>query len=219
MLGNLQSHNPKQYWKLVDELKDQPKNSNIDITKIFNHYKDLNNPEPKENNESDIYDLEQIKIFSQLDFSITDCEINNALKGLKRRKTHGPDLIKNEMLKCGQNLLLKPLHKLFNMVLNSGYYPREWSKGRIVSIHKKGDPGDPANYRGITISSAVGKLFNSILNTRLCNYLDDNAILCPEQSGFRRKHRTTDHMFILKNIMNKYKVDKKCIYIAFVDFK
>ncbi len=47
MLGNLQSHNPKQYWKLVDELKDQPKNSNIDITKIFNHYKDLNNPEPK----------------------------------------------------------------------------------------------------------------------------------------------------------------------------
>ena len=97
--------------------------------------------------------------------------------------------------------------------------PHEWSKGRIVSLHKKGDPTLASNYRGITISSVVGKLFNYVLNNRLCTYLDDNDILCPEQSGFRKKHRTTDHMFILKNIMNKYKHDNKPLYIAFVDFK
>ena len=53
----------------------------------------------------------------------------------------------------------------------------------------------------------------------MCTYLDDNDILCPEQSEFRKKHRTTDDMFILKNIMNKYKHDNKPLYIAFVDFK
>ena len=89
-------------------------------------------------------------------------------------------------------------------MLNSGYYPDNWSIGRIVSIHKKGDINNPANYRGITISSALGKLFNSILNNRLCHFLETN-ILCEEQSGFRKKHRTSDHMFILKIIMAKNK--------------
>jgi hypothetical protein len=29
---------------------------------------------------------------------------------------------------------------------------------------------DPNNYRGITVTSAVGKVFNSILNTRLDDF-------------------------------------------------
>lgn len=73
----------------------------------------------------------------------------------------GFDLIKNEMIKYGQASLIKPLNKTFNLVMNSGYYPEEWSKGRIISIHKKDDPNIPSNYRGITLSSILGKLFNS----------------------------------------------------------
>ncbi len=90
------------------------------------------------------------------------------------------------MIKCGQDSFIKPIHKLFNLVLNSGYYPQVWSKGRIVSLHQKGDPNIPSNYRGITISSVLGKLFNSILNNRLTDYLDENNMLCPEQWGFRK---------------------------------
>ena len=108
------------------------------------------------------------------------------------------------MIKYGQSKLIKPLHKLFNLILNSGYYPQEWCKGRIVSIHKKGDPSLPSKYRGITITSVMGKLFNSILNNRLCVHLEEQNMLCQEQAGFRRKHRTSDHMFILKYIMGHY---------------
>ena len=123
------------------------------------------------------------------------------------------------MIKYGQSKLIKPLHKLFNLILNYGYCPQKWCKGRIVSIHKKGDPSLPSNYRGITITSVIGKLFNSILNNRLCVHLEEQNMLCQEQAGFRRKHRTSDHMFILKNIMSKYKLENKPLYIAFIDFK
>ena len=50
-------------------------------------------------------------------------------------------------------------------------------------------------------------------------FLDNKKILCVEQSGFKKKHRTTDHLFILKNVINKYKRARKSLYIAFIDFK
>ena len=222
-MENLQTENPKVYWKLVEELSDKYNmGSKIEIEKLFSHYKNINTIMQTDVNahlQDDINKLEQIKSFSPLDYIISEKEIKNAIKVMKNGKSVGHDMIKNEMIKHGQDSLIRPLLKLFNLVLNSGYYPHEWSKGRIVSLHKKGDPTLASNYRGITISSVVGKLFNYILNNRLCTYLDDNDILCPEQSGFRKKHRTTDHMFILKNIMNKYKHDNKPLCIAFVDFK
>ena len=96
-------------------------------------------------------------------------------------------MVRNEMLKYGQNLLVKPLTKLFNLILCSQYYPSDWRKGRIIAIHKKGDASKPENYRGITLTSCLGKLFNSVLNNRLCQFLESNKVLRPEQSGFRKK--------------------------------
>ena len=123
------------------------------------------------------------------------------------------------MLKAGQNYLLPVLVKLFNAVLTSGKYPQSWARGRIIPLHKKGDKTDPSNYRGLTLSSCLGKLFNSVLNCRLTNFLDANNPICQEQIGFRKKHRTTDHLFIIKNILEKYKKSKKTLYLLFVDFK
>jgi hypothetical protein len=55
---------------------------------------------------------------------------------LKNNKAAGFDIIINEMLKCGQTVLVKPLSKLFNIILSSGEYPSQWSKGYIYPIHK-----------------------------------------------------------------------------------
>jgi hypothetical protein len=50
-------------------------------------------------------------------------------------------------------------------------------------IHKSGDAADPNNYRGITITSSVGKVFNSILNERLDSFLKQNNIIDDCQIG------------------------------------
>ena len=226
MMEGLQTNNPKEYWKLVEELTDRDKTkSTIKVEKLFTHYKNLNSktkykdPEEELAMNEKLHEAEKIKIFSELDYAITEKEVLRVIKTLKNGKAYGQDLIKNEMLKYGQHWLSKPLTKLFNIIMNSQYYPLEWSRGRIVSIHKKGDTTLPENYRGITISSCLGKTFNAILNNRLSNFLEERKILCIEQCGFKKKHRTTDHMFVLKNIMHKYKIEKKALYLAFVDFK
>ena len=37
----------------------------------------------------------------------------------------------------------------------------------IVPIYKKGDTNDPANYRGITLTCAMSKLFTFMLNKQI----------------------------------------------------
>ena len=46
---------------------------------------------------------------------------------------------------------------------------------------KKGDKKCAANYRGSTLTSCLGKLFTSILQNRLNEYIEQHNILNPEQ--------------------------------------
>ena len=45
------------------------------------------------------------------------------------------------------------------------YTSNNWSNGIITALHKSGNKDDPSNFRGICISSCLGKLFCFILNT------------------------------------------------------
>ena len=64
----------------------------------------------------------------------------------------------------------------------------------------------------------LAKLFNSILNNRVQNYLDTNKIINPCQIGFQPNARTVDHMFILRTLIEKYACNKSKLFAYFVDF-
>jgi hypothetical protein len=66
----------------------------------------------------------------------------------------------------------------------------------ISTIHKGGDKNDPNNYRGITATGIIGKIFNSIFNNKLNTFLVENNIIDNCQIGFTKRARTSDHMFI-----------------------
>ena len=96
--------------------------------------------------------------------------------------------ILNEMIKHGRYYLLPSLEKIFNDILNNGKFPTDWNIGVIKPIYKKkGDRRFPANYRGITLTSCLGKLFTSILQSRLNKCIEVHNILNPEKFGFRRQ--------------------------------
>jgi hypothetical protein len=50
--------------------------------------------------------------------------------------------------------------------------------------------------------------------------MGDNNIINKEQIGFMKERRTTDHMFVLKTLLDKYvERNSKPLYACFVDFK
>ena len=91
--------------------------------------------------------------FNELDFRISTIEIEKAIRKLARGKAGGINDISNVMLKCSGSSILLALSKLFNLIYNSGVYPDIWRSNILVPVHKKGDVCDPANYRGIALSS------------------------------------------------------------------
>ena len=78
---------------------------------------------------------------------ITISEVKSIIKQLKNRKSHGDDLVINEMLKFGVNILVPALTKLFNLVLESGIFPCDWNTSFQVPLYKKGDPLKCDNYQ------------------------------------------------------------------------
>ncbi len=125
-----------------------------------------------------------------------------------------------EMLKNTEHKLRLALLKLFNLVLSVGNFPEAWNRGLITPIFKSGDKSDPNNYRGICVSSSLGKLFCSIINTRLVHFLTDHNVLSKSQIGFLPNYRTTDHIFTLHTLIDKYiNQNKTQIFDCYVDFQ
>ena len=139
-----------------------------------------------------------------LEEPITLEEIRKASNKLKTGKAAGNDSISNEMIKSSLSIIGPVLQILFNKVLNSGIFPQLWSVGYISPVFKAGDIGDPNNYRGITVYSCLGKFFTLIINDRLTKYLDEHNIIYDNQIGFRKGYRTSDHVFVLKSLIDLY---------------
>ena len=146
-------------------------------------------------------------------------EIKKHITSLKNNKLLVVDNILNEFIKYCPEDLIPVLAKLFNIVLDTGIIPSNWTIGVIKPLYKnKGDINDVNNYRGITLLSCIGKLFTSILNSRLYTFLTNEKILGNEQAGFRPKHSTLDHIFALHILSNYYIDRKKQLFCAFVDY-
>ena len=104
---------------------------------------------------------------------ICDCQIETTIKSWV--------LILLQLLLFG---MVDLLEQLFSVKWQEEIVPRQWREGLIVNIFKKGDREDPANYRGITLLSVVGKVFCKILNNRLVQCLDKGVVLHEGQADF-----------------------------------
>ena len=123
------------------------------------------------------------------------------LKRLKTKKVPGIDCMSSEMIKSSNNVLLSKITKLFNLIFDSGHYPKTWNHGLIHSIHKNCSKKDSSNYRGITLLSSSGKLFSSLVYNRIENEIESKDILSLSQAGFWKNYITTDHIFTLFSLI------------------
>ena len=125
----------------------------------------------------------------------------------------GIDGIRAEYMLDAEDFLVAPLCMTFNQMLHAGV-PKHWCMGVIHPIFKGGDSNDPDNYRGITVTTVLAKLFAIVLEPRMSAWAEGKMLRADVQAGVCKDHRTTDHLFTMNALINDAFANKRC----FVDF-
>ena len=144
-------------------------------------------------------------------------EIALAIKQLKLGKSPGPDNITAEMMRADINTIVNMLHPLFEKIWEEERVPKDWKEGYLIKIPKKGDLSNCANYRGITLLSVPGKVFNRIILNRMKDKVDMQ--LRDQQAGFRQNRSCTDQIATLRIIVEQSIEWNSSLYINFIDYE
>ena len=128
-------------------------------------------------------------------------ELELAIGKLKNHKSPGTDQIPAEFIKAGGRTICSVIHRLIISVWNKEELPEEWKESIIVPIYKKGDKTDCNNYRGISLLPTTYKILSNILLSRLIPYAEE--VFGDHQCEFRRNRSTTDHIFCMRQILEK----------------
>ena len=79
-------------------------------------------------------------------FEISNEQILNILTNLNINKAHGPDMISVRMIKLCGNDLCVPLRLIFDNILLSGIFPKQWKRENVTPVLKKDDKQLIKNY-------------------------------------------------------------------------
>ena len=157
---------------------------------------------------------------SSLADPLTFGELLAAVHCLKQGKAPGPDGVQGELLKALKPSLLRVLYEFFCRVWDGVEpVPHEWKVSYLVPLPKKGDLTLCGKWRGILLSSTVGKLFSKILAGRLSTYFEEMSLLPETQCGFRAGRSTMNMVFTLRMAMDLARLKQFPLYIIFVDLQ
>ena len=108
------------------------------------------------------------------------------------------------MLKSCKLIITSQLLMLLNSILSTAVYPSAWKESILTPLHKSNDLSDPNNFRGVAVSSCLGKLFNKLLNTRLEKKCVDEKLINDCQGSGKKGSRTADHLLVIRFVIDKY---------------
>ena len=219
-------------WECYDDAGNIVTNTDYILEKWRTEFSDLYSPFDDISNEQKLFKenivRENSKVENEISFNTTNSalnkditfeEVSKAVKKAKCNKSPGMDGMVYDVLKNDVSVLL--LTKLFNICFSSRRVPDAWLQALIYPLPKSqtNDPRVPLSYRGISLLSAVSKLYTSTLNIRLSKYAEENNLIVEEQNGFRENRSCLDHIFVLHDILRIRKQLNSHTFCAFIDFK
>ena len=113
--------------------------------------------------------------------------------------------------------MIQILLDICNKIWETGIWPSDWTKLMIISLNKKGCKQKCENYRTISLISHYSKIMLNIILNRLKHYTEE--FISEEQAGFRTGRSTSEQIFNLRVISEKYSQHSKPLYQIVIDFK
>ena len=144
-------------------------------------------------------------------------EVEIAVASLKKGKSAGVDNIPAELVQAGGETMIDVLTEICNRIWRTGEWPTPWTQSLIITLPKKGNLQLCQNYRTISLISHSSKVMLKVILNRLKPQAEE--IIAEEQAGFRAGRSTTEQIFILRILCEKYLQHQQNLYHVFIDFK
>ena len=130
-------------------------------------------------------------------------------------KASGLDGISAEHLKYAHPSIVFYLKQLFNLILIYGHVPDAFGQGVVVPLLKDrlGDTTDLNNYRAITVSCVISKVFELCITNKFKNLLCSHLL----QFGFKKSSGCQNAIFTMQQCINYFTQRGSTVFISALD--
>lgn len=163
--------------------------------------------------------------FRDLNRPVKSTETNRVIQHWSSGSCPGPSGVPYEFFKslgsltlgefCFTDILTMWLTLLVEFDKYGVTIPTKYAKGEIRIMHKKGDALDLANYRPLSMTEALYKLFTGVLNNRLVPAFV--PIIGKHQTGFMPGRQIVDNVKLAQVMIDAARIRGEPLYIAFLD--
>ena len=152
------------------------------------------------------------------DIQITEKDVTDAIKEIPTHAAPGPDKLPALVLKECAEQISKALVLIWRKSLDTSEIPDFLKLQTIIPVFKKGSKALPENYRPVSLTSHLIKLFERVLRKNIIKHIEENKLLSDNQHAFRVGRscltQLLQHMDeVLKALENKKNVD-----VVYLDF-
>ena len=155
---------------------------------------------------------------SLTDITLTKVGIVNLIKKLNPHKSPGPDHISPKLLLLIPEEISDYLILIFNKCTQLHDIPKPWKSANITPVHKKGNKSDPTNYRPISLTSILCKMFEHIITSKLASFLEQNNLFNNDQFGFRKNRSCELQLLRVIQDLSLILDNKEEADLVFLDF-
>ena len=121
-----------------------------------------------------------------------------------------------EMIRAAGDMGASMIRDLAAAIICDGKVPSEWEQSFILCLYKgKGDALERGNYRGLKLTEQVMKIVERIVDGLIRQLVS----IGDSQFGFVPGRGTTDTIFVVRQLQEKYLAANKRLYMAFVDLE
>ena len=147
---------------------------------------------------------------------ITNDMVRKAVCKMIPGKAAGPSGVVSEMVKASGGAGIELIRDLINAIITQNCIPPELQYNYIVNLYKgKGDALVRGNYRGLKLIIHLMKTVERVVEALIRKNINIDEMQCDFMPGCC----TTDAIFILRQLQEKYMAANKPLFLAFVDLE
>ena len=136
---------------------------------------------------------------------------------LPNHKSAGPGYIPAWCIKCCKMSIGTHLQFVINECILQNIFPDALKKAYITPIYKIGDPLEAENYRPISVTPTLSKIFERLILQQMIEHVIKNEIINNHQFGFQNSKSSNVTVIILTETITELVEKCETVMSIFLD--